>query len=123
MTKRKLASELEHPRKAHGLLEHRHGLKSLAAELLHLTIDQMTGPPRRNWMKNAQREATIWLATNSATPYFDLLGIEQVAALRALHWTDHARALMRQWNDGEVLLSKTELYFLARACIRLGDAP
>lgn len=39
-------------------------------------------------------DATVWLASASATPWFDAVGFDQRASLEHIHWCDEARKLL-----------------------------
>lgn len=40
--------------------------------------------------------ATIWLATRSATRWFDMAGVDQLTALRRKKWYRHAQTVLRE---------------------------
>lgn len=43
---------------------------------------------------------TCWLASVDATPWFDLVGVDQRYCLNRIGWTDHAERLLRDSRRG-----------------------
>lgn len=87
----------------HAFRQHRDSLmsdKGFVLGMFELTVKDMRGT-------NIQRrfEAAIWLASRSATKWFDAIGVEQQAALEGMEWRSWAERILvavARWTPEEL---------------------
>lgn len=77
--------------------------RRIVCGVLELAVNDMRRPGtlrgRYNERIVARRSAVLWLGSTAATPWFDLAGLSQRRALRAMGWPGEAERILKHDRD------------------------